>query len=207
MELIAATKNKGKLAEFAQLFADYDVVILSLDALGIGIDIEETGTTFAENARIKAETIYHLTGRAAIADDSGLCVDALGGAPGVYSARFGGPGLDDAGRYQKLLEEMKDVPDAERTAHFACAICCVLPDMTIETQGTNRGFILREPRGQGGFGYDPVFLPVDYVKDGRSYGELAPEEKNAISHRGRAIAALEEQLRKYAKLEKRRETR
>ena len=203
MELIVATHNKGKVAEFARLFADYEVVLLPLDAIGIGVEVEETGETFAENARIKAETIFALTGKPTIADDSGLCVDALGGAPGVYSARYGGPGLDDRGRLERLLDEMKDVPAEKRGAHFACAICCVLPEMTVETSGVCRGSILTAPRGENGFGYDPVFLPDEYRASGRSFAELSQQEKNAISHRGAALRNLYESLVKYGALEKR----
>lgn len=203
MELIVATRNKGKVAEFARLFADYEVVLLPLDAIGIGVEIEETGATFAENARIKAETIFTLTGKPTIADDSGLCVDALGGAPGVYSARYGGSGLDDRGRLERLLEEMKDVPEEKRGAHFACAICCVLPEMTVETSGVCKGSILPAPRGENGFGYDPIFLPDAYREDGRSFAELTQQEKNAISHRGAALQNLYENLLKYGALEKR----
>ena len=203
MELIVATHNKGKVAEFARLFADYEVVLLPLDAIGIGVEVEETGKTFAENDRIKAETIFALTGKPTIADDSGLCVDALGGAPGVYSARYGGPGLDDRGRLERLLDEMKDVPAEKRGAHFACAICCVLPEMTVETSGVCRGSILTAPRGENGFGYDPVFLPDEYRASGRSFAGLSQQEKNAISHRGAALRNLYESLVKYGALEKR----
>ena len=203
MELIVATHNKGKVAEFARLFSDYEIILLPLDAIGIDVEVEETGTTFAENARIKAETIFALTGKPTVADDSGLCVDALDGAPGVYSARYGGPGLDDRGRYEKLLDALKNVPEDRRGAHFACAICCVLPGMTIETSGICSGRILTAPRGEGGFGYDPVFLPDAYAGEGRSFSELSQEEKNEISHRGAALRSLHESLVKHGGLEKR----
>lgn len=199
MELIAATHNKGKLVEFTELLRPLNAVVVPLDALDLNIEIEETGTTFAENARIKAETIFKLTGRPAIADDSGLCVDALEGAPGVYSARYGGPGLTDAGRVQKLLAALEGVPQDKRGAHFVSAICCVLPDTVLETQGYCYGRILPAPQGDNGFGYDPVFLPEEYAAEGRGFGMLSRAEKNAISHRGRAIAKFAGLLEAYVR--------
>lgn len=204
MELIVATRNRGKVAEFAKLFAEYDVVLLPLDAIGLDIEIEETGTSFAENARIKAQTIYTLTGKASVADDSGLCVDALDGRPGIYSARYGGSVLhSDTERCLHLLEELKDVPMDKRTAHFHCAICCVMPDLTIETAGDCHGRILTELRGNGGFGYDPLFLPDTFAESGRSFGELSQNEKNSISHRGEALRSLYEHMIRHGGLERR----
>ncbi len=199
MELIAATHNKGKIVEFTELLRPLNAVVVPLDALDLNIEIEETGATFAENARIKAQTIFELTGRPAIADDSGLCVDALGGAPGVYSARYAGPDATDAERVEKLLEELADVPPEKRGAHFVSAICCVLPDAVLETQGVCYGVILPAPQGENGFGYDPVFLPEEYAAEGRGFGRLSRAEKNAISHRGRAIAKFAEQLDAYVR--------
>ena len=158
-------------------------VMLERDA-GVDVEVEETGTTFAENSLLKAQAVFDATGLATVADDSGLMVDALGGAPGVYSARYGGLHTD-AERIALLLENMKDVPDEKRTAQFVCAVTCLLPDgRKIAVQGVCPGVILRAPRGEGGFGYDPVFYLPEF---GKTFAELAGEEKNRISHRGRAL--------------------
>ena len=146
---------------------------------------EETGSTFAENAAIKARFYSDALRMVAIADDSGLVVDALGGAPGVISARYGGPGFDDAGRTRLLLENMDRVPDAERTARFVCAVCMAGNDAELlSAEGFVEGHITREPRGDNGFGYDPVFVPLGHTQ---TIGEMLPTEKDNISHRGRAV--------------------
>ena len=157
------------------------------------MDVEETGTTFAENALLKARAVMEASGLPAIADDSGVCVDALNGAPGVYSARYGGPGLDDEGRYRLLLENMRGA--SSRTAHFTSAIACVFPNGdVIEAEGVCPGSIGFAPVGDGGFGYDPVFFLPQLRK---TYAQLTPEEKAAVSHRGKALAAFDEKLRAY----------
>lgn len=154
-------------------------------------EVEETGKTFEENAYLKAASACRATGLAAIADDSGLEVDALGGRPGVYSARYGGADATDTQRVQKLLLELKDVPAGSREARFVCAVCCVLPSgETLTVGGECPGRIAFSPAGEGGFGYDPVFL----VDSGKSFGQIPAAEKDAISHRGKALQALSKSL-------------
>ena len=186
-EIIIATKNRGKLKEFSRMLSPLGYSVVSAEEAGFTDEIEETGATFAENAAIKAHAIARACGKAAIGDDSGLCVDALGGAPGVYSARYAGSGHDDEANIAKLLKNMRDVPDGARAAHFECAIVCEFPDgREICARGRCDGEILHEKHGEGGFGYDPIFG----VSSGKSFGELSPEEKDKISHRGRALARL-----------------
>ena len=182
--IIFATGNEGKMKEIRMILADLGVPVLSMKEAGVSADIVEDGKTFEENAAIKAETIRDLTGAIVLADDSGLMVDALSGAPGVYSARYGHKN-SDAERIEYLLANMKDVPAGARTAKFVCVITCLWPDgRKIVARGECPGEILFAPKGQGGFGYDPVFyLP----ERGKTYAELAAEEKNAISHRARAL--------------------
>lgn len=192
MTFVIATHNAKKLKELKRI----------LDPLGFDAviredlpEVEETGTTFAENALLKAESACKVTGRPAIADDSGLVVDALGGAPGVYSARYAGEGATDRQRYEKLLTELREVPTEQRTARFVSAVCCVFPDGTILTaEGACEGIIAFEPKGEGGFGYDPIFLVGE-----RSYAEMTAEEKDSISHRGRALAKLAQKLENWKK--------
>lgn len=190
MKIIAATKNKNKLREFGEILKDFEII--SQEDAGINIDVEETGTTFEENSRIKAEAIFKATGIAAIADDSGLCVDALGGEPGVYSARYGGEGLDDEGRVELLLKNMKDVPDEKRTARFVCVITMVSSDGIITARGECEGVINHAPKGENGFGYDPVFYMKEY---GKTTAEMSPDEKNAVSHRGKALKIFEVKIK------------
>lgn len=190
MKIIAATKNKNKLREFGEILKDFEII--SQEEAGIDIDVEETGTTFEENSRLKAEAIFKATGIAAIADDSGLCVDALGGEPGVYSARYGGEGLDDEGRVELLLKNMKDVPDEKRTARFVCVITMVNNDGVITARGECEGVINHAPKGENGFGYDPVFYMKEY---GKTTAEMSPDEKNAVSHRGKALMIFEEKVK------------
>ena len=191
--VVLATHNRGKLAELRDLLAaalpGADVERLVVDAAAAGApDVVEDGTTFEANALLKARAAAAATGLIAVADDSGLAVDVLGGAPGIFSARWSGRHGDDAANLRLLLAQLSDVPDAHRGAQFVCAAALVTPDGRehVET-GTLRGALLREPAGDGGFGYDPVLRP-----DGsdRTCGELTREEKNAISHRGRAMRAL-----------------
>lgn len=189
MKVIAATKNKNKLREFGEILKGFEII--SQEEAGIDIDVEETGTTFEENSLLKAKAIYEISGIPAIADDSGLCVDALGGEPGVYSARYGGEGYDDAGRVQLLLKNMKDIPDEKRTARFVCAITMVSDDGVITARGECEGRINHAPVGENGFGYDPVFYMEEY---GKTTAEMTPDEKNAVSHRGKALRIFAEKL-------------
>lgn len=189
MDIAAATGNKNKINEIKdKLSALKDINVISYSDLGINPDIEENADTFCGNALIKAREVCRLTGLTAMADDSGLVVDALDGEPGIYSARYGGPGLDDRGRYMLLLEKMKNIPEGRRGARFVCAIALVFPDgREITAEGECEGLITAGPEGEGGFGYDPVF----YVPEkGKTMAMLSMEEKNMISHRGRALEKI-----------------
>ena len=184
--LLVATHNRGKLREYAALLADLPIEVTWLDAEGIALEVDETGATFAENAILKARAYAALSGLLTWADDSGLEVDALEGRPGVYSARYGGPGLSDDARYRALLAELAGVPDAARTARFHCVVAIASPDGRLfTTDGTVEGTILHEARGSNGFGYDPVFFVPEHAA---SMAELSAEVKNRISHRARAAA-------------------
>ena len=195
MKFVLATHNPGKLKEMGDILARFGVEVVSPKDLGITVDVEETGATFAENAMLKAKAICAAAKLPAIADDSGLCVDALNGGPGVYSARYGGEGLDDKGRYMLLLNSMRGQPT--RAAHFACAIACVFPNGDeLTAEGRCDGTIAFAPMGEGGFGYDPVFFVPEKAK---TFGQLTAEEKSAISHRGRALAVFVEKLETYLK--------
>ena len=186
MEFVAATNNAHKLAELREMLAGTGHTLVSLAEAGFSGKIVEDGRTFEENALIKARTVCRATGRPALADDSGLCVDALDGAPGIHSARFGGEGLDDAGRRRLLLHSLEGTD--ERAAHFSCVIACVWPDGRLLTaEGVCPGEILLEERGEGGFGYDSLFY---YPPFGGTLAELSQEQKNAVSHRGAAIRAF-----------------
>ena len=193
MKFIIATNNSKKLKELQRILEPLGIEAVSAKEAGIKLDdVEETGTTFAENAFLKANAAFKLTGMPAIADDSGLSVDALNGQPGVYSARYAGENATDEDRINKMLLEMKDIPADKRNAHFACAICCILPDGSkIEVEGICNGSIGYEPIGDGGFGYDPIFMCGE-----KSYAQLSPEEKDAISHRGQALIKLQNELKK-----------
>ena len=190
MKIIAATKNKNKLREFGEILKGFEII--SQEEAGIDLDVEETGTTFEENSLLKAKAIYEATGIAAIADDSGLCVDALGGEPGVYSARYGGEGYDDKGRVTLLLKNMENVPDNERSARFVCAITLVDEKGVLTARGECEGKIDYAPRGENGFGYDPVFF---VEKFGKTMAEVSPEDKNSISHRGKALKIFSEKIK------------
>lgn len=191
MYFILATKNEHKLLEFRRILEPLGIDIVPQTEVCPQIEPEETGKTFAENARIKAMAVYLETGIPAIADDSGLCVDAIGGAPGVYSARYAGEGHDSAANNQKLLEAMRDIPEGGRAAHFVCSICTVFSEDDVVTcEGRCEGRIAHTMRGSDGFGYDPLFLVGD-----KSFAELEGEEKDKISHRGRALRELCEMLR------------
>ena len=204
MLICAASNNAGKLKELRRILERMGHEVKSLRELGIDLDPEETGTTFAENARIKAEAFCKASGLPTVADDSGLCVDALNGAPGVYSARYCGHHGDDAANNAKLLREMANVPEEQRTARFVSAVCFLLPDgRELLVEGECPGSVAFTETGSNGFGYDPLFIPDRVgLPDGttaentarRSYAELADGEKDAISHRGRAMEKLDAQL-------------
>ena len=195
MKYVLATHNPGKLKEMGAILARFGVEVVSPKDLGLTVDVEETGTTFAENAMLKAKAICAAAQLPAIADDSGLCVDALNGGPGVYSARYGGEGLDDRGRYLLLLNNMRG--QTTRAAHFACAIACAFPNGdTLTAEGRCDGTIAFAPMGEGGFGYDPVFFVPEKAK---TFGQLTAEEKSAISHRGRALESFVGKLETYLK--------
>ena len=194
-KFVLATHNPGKLKEMGAILAQFGVEVVSPRDLGLTVDVEETGTTFAENAMLKAKAICAAAKLPAIADDSGLCVDALNGGPGVYSARYGGEGLDDKGRYMLLLNSLRG--QSTRTAHFTCAIACAFPNGdTLTAEGCCDGTIAYAPMGEGGFGYDPVFFVPELKK---TFGQLTAEEKSAISHRGRALESFIGKLETYLK--------
>lgn len=193
--IVLATRNPGKVGELRHILADV-LGRLGLDLVGVDAfdveDVVETGVTFEENALLKARTVAQATGLPALADDSGLAVDVLGGAPGVFSARWAGQHGDDVGNLELLLTQLADVPDEHRGAAFVCCAALALPDGRVATRhGRFPGTLTRAPRGTNGFGYDPI-LQVE--GDERTSAELPPEEKNAISHRGRAFTALADDL-------------
>ncbi|MFJ9471855.1 RdgB/HAM1 family non-canonical purine NTP pyrophosphatase [Streptomyces caniferus] len=188
--LILATRNAGKVTELRAILeaADLDVDLVGADAYPDVPDVKETGVTFAENALLKAHALARATGHPAVADDSGLCVDVLGGAPGIFSARWAGRHGDDQANLALLLAQLSDIADEHRAAHFACAAALALPDGTERVvEGRLEGTLRHTPAGTGGFGYDPVLQPLG---DTRTCAELTPAEKNAISHRGHAFRAL-----------------
>jgi len=194
-ELIIATKNKGKVKEFQNLLQNEHLQIKSLlDLDDAHFDVEETGNTFEENARLKAEEISNIIQRPVLADDSGLVVDALNGEPGVYSARYAGEPSNDNLNYKKVLNKMENVPDEQRSAHFICVLALAVPGKdTIFKTGICRGKITLGPSGTSGFGYDPIFIPEGYKK---TMAQLTPAEKNEISHRYNAIVKLKQYLDK-----------
>jgi len=187
--LVVATRNRGKLAEIRELLSRLDVTVEALDDYPGAPEPRETGATFRENAVIKAVAAASFTREVAVADDSGLVVDALGGAPGVMSARYGGDGASDQNKYERLLAQMAGIPDAERSARFVCVIAVASPDGPVSSaEGVVEGMIARAPRGTGGFGYDPVFLIPELSM---TFGELPSAVKNTMSHRARALAGAE----------------
>lgn len=187
MRAVLASKNQKKLREMQEILSAQGVELVLQSELGVDIDVEETGDTFEENAILKAEAVCHATGLPAISDDSGLSVDALGGAPGIYSARYGGDGLDDEGRYRLLLRNMEG--EQNRACRFVCVICCAFPNgERILARGECPGLLSEAPQGSGGFGYDPIFFLPEL---GKSMAELSPEEKNKLSHRGAALRAFQ----------------
>lgn len=196
-EIIIATKNKGKAKEFTELFGPLGFKVKTLLDYPDAPDIEETGKTFTENALLKAQGIAKLYQKIVIADDSGLVIDALNGRPGVYSARYAGEEKNDKANIQKVLSEMKDIPQDRRTAHFHCTLALVqLGTAPITVDGICEGLILTEKRGNNGFGYDPIFYVSQLDK---TMAEMTPEEKNKISHRGNAIRALYEIIQEAMK--------
>lgn len=193
MKLVLASKNKKKLAEMNEILSRLGIEVCSEAEAGVDVEVEETGETFEENSLLKARAVMEASGMPAIADDSGLCVDALGGAPGVYSARYGGEGLDDTARYRLLLENMRG--QMPRTARFVSVITCCFPNGdVISARGECPGTIAFAPMGEGGFGYDPVFFLPQMKK---TFAQLSAEEKNAISHRGKALEVFQARLEEY----------
>ncbi len=184
--LLLATNNPGKVREFRRLLAGAPYEVVTPAEAGISLDVEETGSSYAENASLKATAFARAGECLALADDSGIEVDALDGGPGMYSARFGGPGLDDRGRTALLLEKLLDVPEPGRGARYRAVVALAWPGGDVQLfEGVQEGSIGRAPRGERGFGYDPVFV----IADGRVQAEISDEEKDAISHRGKAVRA------------------
>ena len=194
MKVVLASKNRHKLEEISKITEKFDIELILQSELGVDIDVEETGTTFEENSFLKADAVMKATGLPALADDSGIAVDALNGEPGVYSARYGfDESLDDWGRLELLLKNTENVSDGQRQAQFVCVITMVTPDgKTIQARGEIHGELTREARGENGFGYDPIFY---YPPLGKTTAELSPEEKNQVSHRANALKIFYEKLK------------
>lgn len=197
MKIILATKNNGKVREMAEILSPYGVEVISQKDAEIDVDVEETGTNFEENAEIKARAVAMLCDAPVLADDSGLCIDALGGRPGILSARYGGEHTSYAEKIKGILSEMEGIDD--RSAYFECSMVLILPDgRKFAAAGRVQGEILHEPKGTGGFGYDSIFYSSELQK---SFGEATEEEKNNISHRGRALTELCKELIKKGVIE------
>lgn len=193
-EIILASNNKDKVKEVKQILCDYDII--SLKDAGIDVDVEENGTTFEENALIKARAIAKITGKMTMADDSGLEIDYLDKAPGVYSARFMGHDTSYDIKNKALIEKLEGVEGQDRSCRFVCAIAVVFPDgRELVKRGTMEGLLAKEISGENGFGYDPIVFLPEY---GKTSASLSPEEKNKISHRGKALALIKEELKNYA---------
>ena len=194
MRVVLASKNAHKLVEISKITEKFDMELVLQSELGIDLDVEENGTTFEENSLIKAKAVMEATGLPALADDSGIMVDALGGEPGIYSARYGfDDSLDDRGRMLLLLKNTEHVPDGQRQAKFVCVITLVTPDgKTIQARGEVHGELTRAPKGENGFGYDPIFF---YPPAGCTTAELPSDVKNQISHRGQALRVFYEKLK------------
>ena len=194
MKVVLASKNKHKLEEISKITEKFDMELVLESELGVDIDVEETGSTFEENSFLKAEAVMKATGLPALADDSGIAVDALNGEPGIYSARYGfDESLDDRGRLNLLLKNTENVPDDKRQAKFVCVITLVTPQgQTIQARGEVHGMLLRAPAGKNGFGYDPIFY---YPPFGKSLAQVSPEEKNQVSHRANALKVFYEKLK------------
>ena len=194
MKVVLASKNKHKLEEISKITEKFDMELVLESELGVDIDVEETGSTFEENSYLKAEAVMKATGLPALADDSGIAVDALNGEPGIYSARYGfDESLDDRGRLNLLLKNTENVPDDKRQAKFVCVITLVTPQgQTIQARGEVHGMLLRAPAGENGFGYGPIFY---YPPFGKSLAQVSPEEKNRVSHRANALKVFYEKLK------------
>ena len=194
MKVVLASKNQHKLVEISMITEKFGFELVLQSQLGVDIDVEETGSTFEENSYIKAKAVMEATGLPALADDSGIAVDALNGEPGIYSARYGfDPTLDDWGRLQLLLKNAQDIPDGQRQAQFVCVITMVTPEgQTIQARGEIHGQLTREPRGENGFGYDPIFY---YPPMGKTTAEMTAEEKNQVSHRANALNVFYNKLK------------
>ena len=194
MKVVLASKNKHKLVEISKITEKFGFELVLQSQLGVDIDVEETGTTFEENSLLKARAVMEATGLPALADDSGIAVDALNGEPGIYSARYGfDDSLDDWGRLQLLLKNTEHVPDGQRQAQFICVISFITPEgQVIQARGEIHGELLREARGANGFGYDPIFY---YPPMGLSTAEMSPEDKNQVSHRANALRVFYEKLK------------
>ena len=194
MKVVLASKNPHKLVEISQITEKFGFELILQSELGIDMDVEETGTTFEENSLLKAEAVMKATGLPALADDSGIAVDALNGEPGIYSARYGfDESLDDWGRLQLLLKNTEQVPDGQRQAKFVCVISFVTPEgQVIRARGEIHGELTREPYGENGFGYDPIFY---YPPLGKTTAQLSSEEKNQVSHRANALKLFYEKMK------------
>ena len=194
MKVVLASKNKHKLVEISKITEKFGFDLVLQSELGVDIDVEENGTTFEENSFIKADAVMKATGLPALADDSGIAVDALNGEPGIYSARYGfDESLDDFGRLLLLLKNTENVPDGQRQAQFVCVITMVTPEgEVIQARGEVHGELLRAPAGEGGFGYDPIFYYPPY---GKTLAEVSAEEKNAVSHRANALKVFYEKMK------------
>ena len=194
MKVVLASKNPHKLVEISKITEKFGFELVLQSELGVDIDVEETGKTFEENSYLKAEAVMEATGLPALADDSGIAVDALNGEPGIYSARYGfDDSLDDWGRLQLLLKNTENVPDGQRQAKFVCVITMVTPEgKTIQARGEIHGELLRAPAGENGFGYDPIFY---YPPAGMTTAQMAPEEKNKVSHRANALRVFYDKLK------------
>ncbi len=196
IKFIIASNNKNKAAELDRILNPLGITAVTAKSEGVSLDdVEETGETFAENAMIKAKAAFEKTGLPSVADDSGLVVDALSGAPGVYSARYAGENATDQQLIEKLLKNLEGVEMKDRTANFVSSICCIVDKDTIVTaEGMCDGYISFAPKGEGGFGYDPVFLIND--GSGKTFAQLSPDEKDKLSHRGKALRMLYDKLSK-----------
>ena len=194
MKVVLASKNPHKLVEISQITEKFGFELVLQSELGVDLDVEETGTTFEENSYQKAYAVMKATGLPALADDSGIAVDALNGEPGIYSARYGfDESLDDWGRLQLLLKNAEQIPDGQRQAQFVCVITFVTPEgQMIQARGEIHGELTREPRGENGFGYDPIFY---YPPFGKTTAEISAEEKHTVSHRGKALRVFYDKLK------------
>lgn len=198
MKLVLATNNEGKVREFARILEPLGIEVMTQKQAGVHVSPEENGTTFAENARIKAMAVYEATGLPTVADDSGLCIDAMNGEPGVYSARYDGEDTPYEEKNRRIIESLNGVAEEKRTARFVAHITCVLSkDEILDCEGVCEGTIGHKPAGDGGFGYDPIF----YVGD-KSFAELDGEAKDKVSHRGKALEKLYQKLKERNEMEK-----